>query len=235
MVTTKQVHGFKKKFCDENEIIIQIINLRLQSYLKSTILDVGCGIGDIAYHTMQRNRAMLIDTNKPSHLDYPTRSRHRRYRSGFYEFQSNEIQTIFIAHTMQFIDLDEQRFRQKVLELNPRRIILILNDNIGLFGEIIKWVTIQYPSSHPEKHGNYIPEGYEKEHVEKFTTKIACTNFNQLSEQISYITLIPKTEEIAPLKAYLRQRLKSPCLSFDQTISIYEKDSKKHLSVDKAV
>ena len=58
-VAKKEVFDFKEQYCNENEIIIEIIRKELLQYFKPTILDVGSGIGDIAFKALKGKKTIL--------------------------------------------------------------------------------------------------------------------------------------------------------------------------------
>lgn len=86
----KDVFDFKENYCNENETIVEIIKSDLKQYFKSPILDVGAGIGDIAFKALADTKVVMIDVNNISRHDYPCRPQHQRKKCDFYDFASKE-------------------------------------------------------------------------------------------------------------------------------------------------
>lgn len=222
MISLKQVHDFKQTYCLENLQIIEIIKKEL-SFFQSTILDVGCGLGDIAYLGLSRKKVILIDVLKNKELDFPLRARHERKKIGFYEFSSKAISTIFISHTTQFIDSNPEKFKNKVLELNPKFLVLVLNQNEGVLGKIVEWIEQNFPNSHPEKNRGIVPDSFQLSKQSFFNAGIVCSNFQELANQVAYMMMIPIDSKVSKIELHLKKVLAKPTLNFNQTIDIYER------------
>ena len=147
-----QVSDFKEKYCNENEIIIKLLRHDLKPYLKSPILDVGAGIGDIAFKALADYEVIMIDINYDSDYDYPCNSKHHRINGNFFDYTNSEIiNTVLISHTLQFIDDDLEKLNNKITDLSPECIILVLNANDDFLGEIIKWSKKRFNKINPEQ------------------------------------------------------------------------------------
>ena len=190
-VDKKEVFDFKEQYCDENEIIIEIIKKKLHKYFKPLILDVGSGIGDIAFRSLKGKKAILIEVNAISEHDYPCRPEHKRETVDFLYFKPKEqINTILISHTLQFIDEDIDLLNDKIQEIDAENIISVLNSNNDFLGELIEWTNNNYNASNPEVRIKNFPKGYNLIKTIPFKAEIKCKDFRTLAKQVSYLMLI---------------------------------------------
>lgn len=223
-IAKKEVFDFKEQHCNENDIIIEIIKKELVQYFKAPILDVGSGIGDIAYKALKNKKTVLIDVNAISKHDYPCRPEHIRKKADFFEFRSKEkINTIFISHTLQFIDDDTSELNKKVKELNPENVITVLNSNDDFMGELITWANDNYSNANPEIRIKNFPLGYNLIKTVPFKAEIKCNDFKTLAKQVSYLMLINIDEKENDLIAFLKSRLDTPTFIFNQSIDVHHK------------
>ncbi len=223
-IAKKEVFDFKEQHCNENDIIIEIVKKDLLQYFKAPILDVGSGIGDIPYKALKNKKTILIDVNAISKHDYPCRPEHIRKKADFFEFRSKEkINTIFISHTLQFIDDDTDELNKKVKELNPENIITVLNSNDDFMGDLITWANDNYPNANPEIRIKNFPLGYNLIKTVPFKAEIKCDDFKTLAKQVSYLMLINIEEKENDLIAFLKSRLDTPTFIFNQSIDVHHK------------
>ncbi len=223
-IAKKEVFDFKEQYCNENQIIIDIIIKDLLQYFTPPILDVGSGIGDIAFKALKNKKTILIDVNAISKHDYPCRPEHVRKKADFLEFHSKEkINTIFISHTLQFIDDDIEELNFKVAELNPENIITVLNSNNDFMGELIEWTNDNYSVSNPEVRLKNFPKGYNLIKTIPFKAEIKCSDFKTLAKQVSYLMLIDIEEKEDRLISFLKNKLNEPKFIFNQTIDVHHK------------
>ena len=220
IISKKDVEFFKNS-CNENEIISEIIRADAAKYFVSPVLDVGCGKGDIAYMALYDLKVIQIDVNNFS--ENRLSKNHKRYQIDFFDYLPHEnIRTILISHTMQFIDDDIDLFEQKIAEINPEFIILVMNKNDGFMGVILDWSKKHIRSCNPEERiPNFLP-GYELIDSFEFSAKLISKDFNELAEQISYLMLIEKIEEIKKeLVQFLRSQLSKSNFEFKQIMEVY--------------
>lgn len=223
-VGKKEVFDFKEQYCNENEIIIEIIRKELLQYFKPTILDVGSGIGDIAFKALKGKKTILIDVNAISKHDYPCRPEHVRKKADFYEFITKEkINTVFISHTLQFIDDDVDELNDKIQELDAENVITVLNTNDDIMGELIEWTNDNCTASNPEIRVKGFPKGYNLIKTVPFKAEIRCNDFQTLAKQVSYLMLIDNEEKQEELIAFLKSKLKTPDFIFNQSIDVHHK------------
>ncbi len=214
---------FKGSCCDENSIIAKVIETELRKK-HEPILDVGCGVGDIAYDAMKKLKVIGIDVNGVSSDQNPIRKNHSRIKVDFFEYTPvYPITTLFISHTLQFLDEDIDRLNQKVQELNPNWIICVLNRNDDFLGELIEWTTTRYKLSHPEQHHDDFPLGYKLTKTIPFVAELVCSSYWNLLQQIRYLFLIDESEDTQPLLSFLQDNLSKPQFTINQDILIYEK------------
>jgi ubiquinone/menaquinone biosynthesis C-methylase UbiE len=223
-VANKKVFDFKEQHCNENEIIVEIIKKELLQYFKAPILDVGSGIGDIAYKALKDKKTILIDVNAISKHDYPCRPEHIRKKADFLDYHSKDkINTIFISHTLQFIDDDIVELNEKIKELNPEFVITVLNSNNDFMGELIEWTEENYKNSNPEVRLQNFPISYNLIKTIPFKAEIKCKDFRTLAKQVSYLMLIDLKEHEAELISFLKGALKTPNFIFNQSIDVHHK------------
>src|SRR5665213_1595682 len=156
------VFDFKEKYCNENSIIIDIIQQEINDLIISPVLDVGAGTGDIAFHALQNFNTTLIDINPPSSLDFECRINHQRITSDFFSYNSeNPIGTLLISHVLQFIDDDLNKLYGKIKELSPQRIVSVVNANNDFMGELISWIDNHFLYNNPERYIEGFPADYK--------------------------------------------------------------------------
>ncbi|HRI05254.1 MAG TPA: hypothetical protein PLL77_16070 [Pyrinomonadaceae bacterium] len=223
-IAKKEVFDFKEQHCNENELIIEIIKKDLLQYFRPPILDVGSGIGDISFRALKGKKAILLDVNAISKHDYPRRREHLRKKADFLDFQSKEkINTIFISHTLQFVDDDVGRLEKKIQDLNPEIVITVLNTNDDFMGDLINWTNENYAVSNPEVRIKNFPKGYNLIKTIPFRAEVNCEDFETLAKQVSYLMLIDLKEKESELIDFLMSSLKSPTFSFGQSIDVHRK------------
>ncbi|MBI1307064.1 MAG: hypothetical protein GC181_10720 [Bacteroidetes bacterium] len=224
MITLEQVKLFKNEYCEENQIIIHLINSNLQNYFLESILDVGCGMGDIAYACWKNKKAYLIDTNPIEKEGSVYHDKHQYIQCDFYKFYAEDVSTIFVSHTLQFIDHNLTKLTLRLQLLNPRYIIIIVNENQDFLGKLVRWVKKKYPDAHPEEPLKKDIPNYALISQLSFDTQLVCKEFSQLAEQIRYMMLIPVEDDLDLLVNWLKQNLTDPTINFKQSIDIYEKN-----------
>jgi hypothetical protein len=85
-VTKTEVNDFKNKWCNENLIISGIIKNELADYFIEPVLDVGAGLGDIAYNALPVKEVICIDINEISEEDFPLAPKHKRIKIDFFDY-----------------------------------------------------------------------------------------------------------------------------------------------------
>lgn len=225
-VSAMEVFDFKENWCDENKIIAGLIRKKAAKYFVSPILDVGAGLGDIAFNAFGEKKAICIDVNKVSEGDCPLSANHKRVQIDFFNYTPNEqINTLFISHTLQFIDEDMDRLNQKIRQLNPQYIILVLNDNTDIIATLINWVETKFESPNPEVHIPGFPKGYSCIEKIPFKATLHCKDFAKLAKQIGYLMVVDLKETANELIMFLKELLRKKArFTFNQSIEIYNRD-----------
>jgi hypothetical protein len=223
-VTENDVAFFKESMCNENTIIIDIIKNKFQEFFIPPILDVGYGIGDLAYFSLKNKEVIGIDINEINIEKYPLRNNHKRVKSDFFEYNpAKKINTLFISHTLQFIHNDIKKLNNKVAQINPKNVILVANRNDDFLGKVIKWVFENFENSSPELRLERFPVDYKLIKEVPFIANLKCENFKLLAEQISYLMLIDINKREQEVEVFLKQNLKKPEFTINQDILIYER------------
>lgn len=227
-VSAMEVFDFKENWCDENKIIAGLIRKKAAKYFVPPILDVGAGLGDIAYNAFADKRAICIDVNEIKEEDCPLSENHKREQVDFFDYKPGEqINTLFISHTLQFIDEDIERLNKKIREINPTYVILVLNDNSDFMGTLIEWAEENFENPNPEVHINGFPKDYNLIKKIPFKATLRCQDFDKLAKQIGYLMVVDLKETSEELKEFLKQRLgKKPKFTFKQTIEIYQRNGR---------
>ena len=223
---TNYLELFKTRYCRENETIISLLKGPLKSYLLPFILDVGAGMGDIAFGAFPDIDAILIDTNNcmPSKIS----GKHKYQKLDFFHCNRNifgtSVKTILFIHVLQYIDEDLSALRRKIKELDPVYILEVRNDNTGIFGEILNECIKIIPNANPELCVDYLPHGFELEAKVMFTSQITTESFVSLAEAIIRVLMDAESNPASTkiIENYLRDKLRYPELEFDQTIYVYK-------------
>jgi len=228
-VTKAEVSDFKNKWCNENQLIIEIIRKEIYDYFNAPILDVGSGLGDIAFHVLANKEVIQVDINKITKNDYPLSNKHHRIHIDFFEYTPiQKINTVFISHTLQFLDEDVMILNDKIQEIDPENIILVLNKNNDLLGDLIEWSEQNFINPNPEVDILGFPYGYKLNKFIDFQAFLKCDSFKDLAIQISYLLLIDLNEITEQsLIQFLKSKLMSSEFKFNQVIKIYSKDGTK--------
>lgn len=225
-VTKTEVADFKNKWCNENQIISTIIKNDLSEFFIEPILDVGAGLGDIAFTALHEKRVICIDVNEVTEKDYPLSEFHERIQVDFFDYIPNEkINTVFISHTLQFLDEEMYLLNERIRTIDPDTIILVLNKNDDILGDLIDWSEQNFANPNPEVKIPGFPEGYTLSKTVNFTANLRCKSYNDLATQISYLMLIDLNKNIkSGLVDFLKMILKEPGFEFNQIIEIYLKN-----------
>ncbi|MFC2175952.1 hypothetical protein ACFLR1_03160 [Bacteroidota bacterium] len=228
-VTKLEVADFKNKWCNENPIIASIVKNKIANHFKPPILDVGAGLGDIDYNALADKEVICIDVNKITEEDYPLADKHKRIQIDFFDYiPEKPINTVFISHTLQFIDEDVVKLNEKLNEIAPDNLIIVLNKNNDFMGELIEWSEQHYENPNPEVKLDNFPIGYSQVEQVDFKAKLTCDSFDHLANQISYLMLIDLDATKQPLLiSFLNERLSNPEFEFNQVIEIYTKNGGK--------
>jgi len=226
-VTPEEVSDFKNKWCNENLIITEIIKNGLYDHFIEPILDVGAGLGDIAFNALHDKEVICIDVNTIEE-DLPLSPKHERVQVDFFDYvPKQKINTLFISHTLQFLDEDIELLEDKINSISPEKIVLVTNKNDDILGDLISWSEENYANPNPEIDIPDFPKGYQLLKTVDFKTHLSCRSFKQLATQISYLMLVDLDEVLeSSLVDFLKSKLQRPKFDFNQQIKIFSKNGK---------
>lgn len=221
----KEVEDFKSVYCNENIVIKRILKRQSNEFIEP-VLDVGSGTGDLLIHAIPYKKTYHLDINDFSNYRLPYS--HNRFVDNFFTFDFStleKINTIFISHTMQFIDDDIELLNEKINNIKPIKIILITNDNNDFIGELATWCMNRFENANPEINHLNFPLGYSVKKSLKFKANLICNDFDNLACQIQYLMgLYPlDLKQHYAIKKYLLHNLDSPNISINQSINFYER------------
>jgi hypothetical protein len=226
-VTQAEVFDFKNKWCNENLIISDIIKNGISDYFIAPILDVGAGLGDIAYSSLHSKEVICIDVNKIDE-SLPLSENHQRIQVDFFDYlPSKKINTLLISHTLQFLDKDVELLQNKIDNISPEKIILVINKNDDILGELISWSDNNFANPNPEIEIPDFPKGYTIAKTVDFKAILSCTTFKELAIQISYLMVIDLDDNLETLLVdFLKSKRQRPEFDFNQQIKIFSKNGK---------
>jgi hypothetical protein len=215
------VSAFKKRWCNENQIISNILTTNLPQYINETILDVGAGLGDIAKTVFPDKKAICIDLVLPP--DTQTKQSHHEWIQGdFLNYTPQErIKTLLIVHSQQFLDDDVEAFFFRLDQIKANHIILVRNRNDDLIGELARWTLKYFPESNPEMQIEGFARGYKIVDSVQFTAQLQCDSFDTLCEQVGYLMVNNERTFLEGICAFLQDRLTKPQLSINEIIEVY--------------
>jgi hypothetical protein len=219
-----EVASFKKNWCNENILIIDILNKNYVSYFKETILDIGAGMGDIANGVFQDKSAICLDVQSNKKNIVKCSQKHMWVEVDFFEYIATvSIGTMLFSHSLQFLDEDIPKLQNKINEINSKFTIFVLNDNTELFGEVVSLTQRKYKNANPEINileqlniGTIL-------HKHSFEATLACDTFDELCEQFSYLMLCHSKAFKNDVYNLLIKKIKEPKIPIKQTIYIYAK------------
>ncbi|MBZ5667301.1 MAG: hypothetical protein LAO30_22205, partial [Acidobacteriia bacterium] len=84
MYSKQMVDVFKRTYCDENRVAAEILRQQARSLADETILDAGCGMGDIAAVAFADSKVTLLD--RLDFSSYPTPKNHKRVTIDFFDY-----------------------------------------------------------------------------------------------------------------------------------------------------
>lgn len=214
------VEAFKTRYCDENDIIAEILLRSVKPFLSDPILDVGCGLGDISADAFGDREVILLD--RIAFEPGITSKRHRRVCGDFFEFDpAVQPRTLVFCHSLQYLDADIPSLDAKVRALAARNIVTVLNSYDEVMGEILKWAAAHIDGINPEVHIPSFPgREYDPSGVWPFVATVTCPSFAVLAQQVAYLLDTPG-KCLAGLERLVRRILPQPTLTMNQSIELY--------------
>ena len=227
MITKDDVSHFKLTFCDENKTIAALLRTHLAGWVTPTILDVGCGLGDIVANAFPSSPAILLD--RLDYSEFQTHAAHRRLTVDFFDYEAtgDAPQTLLFSHVLQFLDDHRDDLDAQVARLQSPRIITVLNRHHGDFGQIIDRAAAIMKGANPEVEVAGFPSGYSLVCEIPFEAHLACANWAVLAQQIGYLLDVkPSSEELDQVADAARTLLRTPGVIIPQVIRAYERISR---------
>lgn len=215
------VTEFKARYCDENPIIGRLLAKHFDDWVQDPILDVGCGLGDIAATAFPGHRVVLLD-RLPYSASADARG-HKRITRDFFEFAPREhFNTALFSHVLQFLDEEPDELNSRLSVIRPSKVITVMNVNDGLFGDLLKWSTVHMPGANPEIEVPGFPAGYRLDREVEFTATVSCPNFQVLTQQVCYLLdTAAGAVQFENLKTFLTGHLAEPVIRIRERIRGY--------------
>lgn len=227
MINELDVSDFKLRFCNENQLIARLIREHLRDWVEEPIMDVGCGLGDIAADAFHGKQVILLD--RLDFVAHPVDRMHRRVHDDFFVYPGEVLdrpQTLLFSHVLQFLDENPNQLFERVRTYAAPKIISVLNVNDGFVGDLLEWAAKRFPSSNPEIDILNFPPAYGLYRKWEFTAVLRCPTFEELVKQTSYLLDInPTEEERGDIDQFLKARLVLPEFSIREEVRAYSHEA----------
>ena len=223
-LSKESVVKFKRHYSNENQIIARTLRSEFLPWLAEPILDVGCGMGDIAAAAFGDRRTILLD--RLDYSDFDTPALHTRITIDFFDYvpERDIPETLLFCHVLQFLDDDVFRLADQVTRIGAGRVLAVTNANDGALGEIIYWSRRQGIDANPELHLDGFPVGYACCASTSISTRLQASSFDELSRQVCFLLDIrPEVGKMHGLPDFLQRRLSRPEFDIRQEIRAYER------------
>lgn len=220
----QDIRTFKVGLCNETSLIVEALRRDFSGFVLDPILDVGAGFQAISIESFPKHDITLLDK-----IAYEMPAAHEtRVTCDFFDYEpsaSRRPKTIMFCHVLQYLDDDLRRLYRKITALGPERIITVVNDNDGAFGNAIAWAKRHMPSANPEFDVSMEAIGYKLVERSAISATLACSDFTTLAYQFGRLILdLPMEASRSPaLRAHLQSLLTEPTITINQSIIGYEK------------
>lgn len=222
-ISQESIYDFKTLYCNENQIIAQILRSQPAMYCLEPILDVGSGLGDITTTVFPDKQVIHVDPLDFSRHVLPRT--HTRIKSDFFEYVPDvKIKTMLLSHVLQYLDDDVERLNETLNRISPELIITVTNTNDDFLGNLFGWFETQASEVNPEVAIPGFPKGYVEEVTIPFVTDLQCPDFRILALQVCYLFEVkPLEKPVQSLSAFLKQQLKTPAFQIHQRVTVYRR------------
>lgn len=222
-ISQESIHDFKTSYCNENQIIAQILRSQIAGYCLEPILDVGSGMGDITATAFPDKWVIHLDTLDFSRVPLPRA--HTRIKSDFFAYIPDaKVKTLLLSHVLQYLDEDIERLNVMLNKISPEVLITVTNTNDDFLGDLFGWFETHAPEANPEVVIPGFPKGYAEAVVVPFVADLQCPDFRILALQVCYLFEVDPSEKcIRSLSEFLKQQLKTPVFKIHQRVMVYKK------------
>lgn len=225
-ISTNSVEEFKEVFCDENEIIKNILSEHYLSELKGNIVDVGGGQGDILSKVIPNERVLHLDVLDFS--DSPLPGNHSRLVGNFLEEETiqelGKPNLLFLCHVLQYLDIDLVKLEKSIRDCAAQKILLVEDLNNDFLGEVLKFSKQTFKETNGEEQIPDFPWNYKLVKSVPFTATLKCRTFEQLAAQCVYIMDLNVNEKnIKTMQKFLEEHLRAPEFKINQEVNLYVK------------
>ncbi len=228
---TDAMADFKHNLSDENQIVAEILSRLSTKYNLQTVLDVGCGVWDIAMHALPDHRVIHLDIHDYS--NFPILPNHIRTIWDFLQFTPSErVTTLFMCHVMQYIDDKLDQVQDKIDEIKPEYFLLTLDKNNDFLGELARWSLEYIPHANPELSYPWFPEWYEQIEAIDYVGNVSADDREGLLKNIMCVLIdvnydnLNEDEKINLIE-FAKSKLSDPKFTINQTFFVYKKLSWK--------
>lgn len=223
LITQNSIHAFKTKFCNENQLIVRILQDQAPRYFLEPILDVGSGLGDITVDAFPDKRVIHLDTLNVVSSSLP--KTHARVVGDFFEFHPREqIGTILMSHVLQYLDEDIGVLNNKIIELAPTFLVTVTNTNENFMCVLLDWFDEVFPDANPEIALPNFGRCYVQKDIFPFVADLGCPDFATLAAQVCYLFEVePSRENSERVEKFLKRNLQTPAFQIQQQVTVYKK------------
>lgn len=224
VLSKTRVVTYKQQHSNENVLIARTLREHFLNCVEEPILDVGCGMGDIAALAFADQHVILLD--RLDYSDFEVAPLHSRLTVDFFDYVPSDERpkTLLFCHVLQFLDEDVVRLADKLESIGADRALVVTNTNDGLLGEILLWTQRRGISSNPEVHVDGFPFGYACRHHTSLVSQIRANSFEELARQVCYLLDVSlEAADLRRLSSFLGARLRDPVFDIQQDVRAYER------------
>ncbi len=161
--------------------------------------------------------------------DFPSSNNHQRILGDFFSEGSllgRHYQTLLFIHVLQYLDDDLARLSQRVSELHPSNIIVVINDADDPFMcDLLRFARENIDKINPERDSYQFENFIERKRV-AFVSEVSASNFCELASNFFAIVLDRNLNETecAAVAGWLRNRLPDgPFVKMRQSVVLFQR------------